>query len=218
MPRGDNKWRSGNDYETPARTLHLAVREVSVATGVELMIAIFDAAREMRLSEPALATLLPTMPPRLAVQTLLDAHRPADALGLLARLLPRRYSVGWACQCSRMEVLGEHDHVGVSLAEAWVRDPGEAQQAAALAFAKAHRFKTIGAWTAAAAGWSSGNLNPKHAQPTPPPEYLTAIAASSAVTYVAARVPSQFDARRGTFVRDAMKLLGVFDTTNRGKQ
>jgi hypothetical protein len=182
------------------------------------VIEIFDAAREMRLSDAALANLQPTMTPYLAVQTLLNANRPADAMGLLARLLPRRYSVAWACQCGRKELLDDHDRAGIALAEAWVRDPGEAQRAAALTFARTHRFQTVGAWTAAAAGWSGGNLNPDHARPTPPPEHLTAIAASSAVTYIAARVASQFDARRTAFIRDAMKLLGIPDNTNRGEQ
>jgi hypothetical protein len=173
------------------------------------MIAILDAASQMRLSAQARAILQPSMTPRSAVQELLDAERPADALGLLARLLPRRYAVAWACQCGRGEALGEHDRAGVALAEAWVRDTGEAQRAAALAFAKQHRYQTIGAWTAAAAGWSGGNLNPDCDKPTPPPEHLSAIAATSAVTYLAALVASQFQARCAGFVRDALGLLSV---------
>jgi hypothetical protein len=182
------------------------------------MIAILDAACQMRLSAVARATLQPTMTPRSAVQALLDASRPADALSLLARLLPRRYAVAWACQCGRKEALGEHDRAGLALAEAWVRDPGEAQRAAALTFARTHRYQTIGAWTAAAAGWSGGNLNPDCEKPTPPPEHLSAIAASSAVTYMAALVASQFDARRAAFVRDAMGLLSVPDSIDGGMQ
>jgi hypothetical protein len=157
----------------------------------------------------AVAKLHTTMAPRSAVQTLLDAGLPAEALGLLARLLPRRYAVAWVCQCARHEALGEHDRAGLALAEAWVRDPAEAPRAAALAFARAHRFRTIGAWSAAAAGWTGGNLNPDYPKPTPPPEHLTAIAASSAVTYLAAAVAAQFNARRAAFVRDAMGLLSV---------
>jgi hypothetical protein len=180
------------------------------------MIAILDAARQMRLSAQAQATLLPTMTPRSAVQALLDANRPADALSLLARLLPRRYAVAWACQCARREALGEHDRAGLALAEAWVRDTGEAQRAAALAFAVKHRYRTIGAWTAAAAGWSGGNLNPDCDKPTPPPAHLTAIAATSAVSYMAALAASQFQARCAAFVRDALDLLGAPDSIDGG--
>lgn len=175
------------------------------------MIAIIDAAEEMRISEPALASLQPTMPPRSAVQALLDDGLTVDALSLLARLLPRRYAVAWVCQCGNRQALGEHDRAGLALAEAWVRDPGEAHRAAAAAFANTHRYKTIGAWAAAAAGWSGGNLNPRDERPTPPPEHLTAIAATAAVTYMAALVPAQLDARRTAFVRDALGLLGKPD-------
>jgi hypothetical protein len=173
------------------------------------MVTILEAASQMRLSARARATLQPTMAPRPAVQALLDANRPADALGLLARLLPHRYAVAWACQCGRKEVLGECDRAGVALAEAWVRDPGEAQRAAALAFAMERRFQTIGAWTAAAAGWAGGNLNPLDERPTPPPEHLTAIAAASAVTGMAALEAGQFHERCAAFVRDALGLLSV---------
>jgi hypothetical protein len=168
---------------------------------------IHEAARQMRLSARAQACLRPSMQARAAVQALLDAGYCADAMSLLSRLLPRRYAVAWACQCGRSQPLDEHDRAGLALAEAWVREPEEAQRAAALAFAKTHRYRTIGAWTAAAAGWTGGNLNPDHERPTSPPEHLSAIAATAAVTYMAARVPAQFDARRAAFVRDALSLL-----------
>jgi hypothetical protein len=173
------------------------------------MSAILDAARQMRLSAPAYARLQPALAPQAAVQTLLDAGLTADALSLLARLLPRRYAVAWVCQCGSRQTLGEHDRAGLALAETWLRDPCEPHREAAAAFASAQRFRTIGAWAAAAAGWTGGNLNPRHEQPTPPPEHLTAIAAMAAVSYMAALIPAQLDARRGAFVRDALGLLGV---------
>ena len=182
------------------------------------MVTILDAARQMWLPEAALACVRPVASPRVAVQALLDGGYCADALRLLARLLPRRYAVGWACQCGRGETLSEHDSAGLALAEAWLREPGQAQQVAALAFAKAHRYRTIGAWAAAAAGWSGGNLNPDHERPTPPPAHLTALAASAAVAYMAALVPAQFDARRAGFVRDALNLLSIPDGVDGGLQ
>ncbi|MBP0590314.1 hypothetical protein J8I87_11450 [Paraburkholderia sp. LEh10] len=171
--------------------------------------SVLEAARQMRLSIRAQACLRPSMVSRAAVQALLDAGHCADALSLLGRLLPRRYAVAWACQCGRRQTLDEHDRGGLALAQAWVRDPVEAHRAAALAFAKMHRYQTIGAWTAAAAGWTGGNLNPDHERPTPPPDHLTAIAATAAVTYMAALVPAQFDARCAAFVCDALGLLSV---------
>jgi hypothetical protein len=173
------------------------------------MTPILDAARQMQVSVRAQQMLHPGMEPHDAVRTLLDSGLAADALSLFARLLPRRYAVAWACQCARQQTLGEHDRTGIALAESWLREPGEQNRAAAAAFAKTHRYKTIGAWTAASAGWSGGNLNPQHEQPTPPPEHLSALAATAAVTHMAALVADQFAARRAAFVRNALGLLGT---------
>lgn len=161
------------------------------------------------MSVAAIACLQPAMGARAAVQTLLDAHLSADALSLLARLLPCRYAVAWVCQCGNRQTLGEHDHAGLALAQAWVRDPGDAQRDAAASFASAHRYQTLGAWAAAAAGWSGGNLNPRCERPTPPPPHLSAIAAMAALTYMAALVPAQLDERCRAFVEDALGLLGT---------
>jgi hypothetical protein len=173
------------------------------------MTAILEAASQMQLSAGARQRLRSDMAPREAVEALLDAQLASDAVSLFARLLPRRYAVAWACQCGRDQTLDAHDRAGIALAQAWVREPSEANRAGAAAFAKTHRYRTIGAWTAAAAGWSGGNLNPLHAQPTPPPEHLTAIAAMAAVNYMSALVAGQFAARRAAFVRDALNLLGT---------
>jgi hypothetical protein len=168
---------------------------------------IVDAAVQMRLSAQALAALTPAMTARAAVQALLDARLTADALSLLARLLPHRYVVAWVCQCAQREILEARDRAGLELAEAWLREPDASRQAAALAFAHAHRFQTLGAWLAACAGWSSGNLNPRADRPTPVPAHLGAIAASTALSYLAARVPNQWDLRRRGFILEAIGLL-----------
>lgn len=174
------------------------------------MSTIIQAAQQMRLSAQAQGLLRPELAARAAVQTLLDAGLAADALGLLMRLLPRRYAVAWLCQCSREQSLSEQDRAGTALAESWVRDPSEAHRRAAFDFAKTHRYKSIGAWIAAAAGWSGGNLAPPSQDlQVPPPEQLTALAAAAAVTHIAALVADQFKARREAFVRSALGLLGT---------
>jgi hypothetical protein len=173
------------------------------------MSTILLAAQQMQLAAPARQLLRPELAPRAAVQALLDGGFAADALSLLARLLPRRYAVAWVCQCARQQPLSEHDGAGVALAETWVREPDEAHRVAALSFAASHRYKTAGAWTAAAAGWTGGQLNPRSERPTPPPEHLTAIAAMAAVTHLSALDADQFAARRAAFVRSALDLLGT---------
>lgn len=176
-----------------------------------IMTAIFEAAVQMRLSPQAFATLAPAMTARDAVQALLDARLTADAMSLLARLLPHRYVVAWVCQCARREILDARDRAGLDLAEAWLREPDASRRTAALAFANTHRLQTVGAWIAACAGWSGGDLNPRADRPTPVPAHLSAIAAMAALSYLAARVAPEFDPRRRAFVVEALGLLDGAD-------
>ncbi|CAB3770078.1 DUF6931 family protein [Paraburkholderia solisilvae] len=174
------------------------------------MDSIIAAAREMQLSEVALNVLATARTPRSAVEALLDAELAADALGLLARLLPRRYAVAWLCQCVRAdEPARSDDRAGVELAERWVREPDDTRRRDALAYAQAHRFRTVGAWVAAAAGWSGGNLAPPGSEIVAvPTEFMTARAAAAAITHLAARASTRFAQRRAGFVRVALDLLG----------
>ena len=182
------------------------------------MSTILDAAREMRLSAPAIGRLRPELDARAAVRSLLDAGLTADALSLLARLLPRRYAVAWIRQCGSRQTLDAHDRAGLALAQAWVREPGETHRESAASFASEHRYRTLGAWAAAAAGWTGGNLNPRFERPTPPPAHLSAIAAMAALSYMAALVPAQMDERRSAFVHDALSLLGTPNANDGGLQ
>jgi len=86
------------------------------------MSAVIHASVQMELSAPASARLHAEMTPQAAVQELLDAGQPQDALKLLARLLPKRYAVAWLCQCARDQPLTHEDRSGAALAEKWVRN------------------------------------------------------------------------------------------------
>lgn len=163
---------------------------------------------QMGLSATASAKLKPDMAPQAAVQILLDAGDTQDALKLLARLLPKRYAVAWLCQCARDQPLGLEDKAGASLAEKWVREPNEDNRRAAFEFANAGGYKSLGAWLAAAAGWSGGSLAPAtQEKAVPPPEHLTARASVAAINLMAALVTEQFEARRNAFIERAMSLL-----------
>ncbi|HEY0198076.1 MAG TPA: hypothetical protein VGC19_05970 [Rhodanobacter sp.] len=174
--------------------------------------AVNQAARQMGLSAPAVASLQPDMTPQAAIRTLLGGGQTQDALKLLARLLPKRYAVAWLCQCARDQTLAMEDKAGASLAEAWVREPAEGNRRAAFEFANAGGYKSIGAWLAAAAGWSGGSLAPPaQERPVPPAEHLTACATVAAVNLMAALVIDQFEARRLAFIERAMSLLHTGD-------
>ncbi len=172
------------------------------------MSAVIHASVQMELSPPASALLRAEMTPQAAVQHLLAAGEAQDALKLLARLLPKRYAVAWLCQCARDQPLTQEDRAGASLAEQWVRDSSESNRRAAFEFANAGGYKSLGAWIAAAAGWSSGSLAPA-AQETavPPADHLTARATVAAINLMAALDASQFASRRVAFIERAMSLL-----------
>lgn len=169
-----------------------------------------QAAAQMELADEAGALVDDRMAPRAAVQVLLDAGKAADALKLLARLLPKRYVVAWVCQCARDQALPVEAKAGASLAEKWVRDPSEDNRRAAFEFANAGGFKSLGAWLAATAGWVGGSLAPASQEtPVPPAEHLTALAAVAAVTMLAALDASRFEVRRSAYITRALELLGT---------
>ncbi len=172
------------------------------------MSAVIHASVQMELSPPASALLRAEMTPQAAVQHLLAAGEAQDALKLLARLLPKRYAVAWLCQCARDQPLTQEDRAGASLAEQWVRDSSESNRRAAFEFANAGGYKSLGAWIAAAAGWSGGSLAPAAQEtPVPPADHLTARATVAAINLMAALDTSQFETRRVAFIERAMSLL-----------
>ena len=174
------------------------------------MSPVVQAAEQMELAEPARARLEPRMSPLQAVQSLLDGEQTQDALKLLARLLPKRYAVAWACQCARDLPLSLEDKAGAALAEQWVREPEESQRRAAFEFANAGGYRTIGTWLAAAAGWSGGSLAPASQEtPVPPAEHLTACAVVAAINLMAGLEPARFEQRRSEFMARAVNLLGA---------
>jgi len=173
------------------------------------MPTVMQACIEMELTATASALLRNDMDPPVAIRTLLDAGQPADALKLLARMLPKRYAVAWLCQCARGQPLGPEDRAGASLAEKWVREPNESNRRAAFEFADAGGYRSTGAWLAASAGWAAGSLAPATQQtPVPPPEHLTACAVAAGINLLAALVPDEFESRRAAFIEAALSLLG----------
>lgn len=181
------------------------------------MSAVMRACEEMEIPGEARALLSPAMLPQAAVRALLDAGQPQEALKLLARLLPKRYVVAWLCQCARGEPLDDEDRAGAALAEHWVRDPSERNRRAAYEFANAGGYESIGAWMAAAAGWSGGSLAPVEQEaPVPPTPDLTARAAVAAVNLLAAHDVDNFEERRAAFADNALALLGDQSDESRG--
>ena len=185
------------------------------------MVSAFDPASEvsaasltqrMACSGEALAVLAGGGNVRQCLRELLSQGLAADALVLVARTLPVRYLVAWACEClkSTLPLQTEPsniDRAGLALAQQWLSDPSEENRRAALEFAERGGFGSPGAWIAASAGWSGGSLLPRGYDPVPPPEHLPAEAAVAALRLSA----SQGKDYRGTvtwFIDRALKIFG----------
>ena len=185
------------------------------------MVSAFDPASEVSAasltqrracSGEALAVLAGGGNVRHCLRELLNQGLAADALTLVARTLPVRYLVAWACEClkSTLPLQTEPsniDRAGLALAQQWLSDPSEENRRAALEFAERGGFGSPGAWIAASAGWSGGSLLPRGYDPVPPPEHLPAEAAVAALRLSA----SQGKDYRGTvawFIDRALKIFG----------
>lgn len=126
-------------------------------------------------------------PPLDFVRKLLAPDRRYESVVYLAYLLPRREAVWWGCQCAR--ATGAPADEALLAAEAWVRDPSEGTQRAALALGWSRDSRVVTTWLALAAGQSGGSLAPETAPRIPPPPQATAIFVKAAVILAVARTP-----------------------------
>ena len=149
---------------------------------------------------------------RHCLDQLLGLGLSADALAVVARTLPKRYVVAWACECFKGALAGlpaatNVDRAGLALAQQWLTDPTEEKRRAALDFAEAGQFGTPGAWIAASAGWTDGSLLPRGYDPIPPPDHLPAEAAVAALRLAASQGSDYAGAING-FITRALQIFG----------
>ncbi|MEJ0035902.1 MAG: hypothetical protein WDO68_07450 [Gammaproteobacteria bacterium] len=168
--------------------------------------------RRLALSSDAAAVLAAGGNVRRCLDELLELGLPADALAVVARTLPKRYVVAWACECFKgalasLPAATNVDRAGLSLAQQWLVDPTEEKRRAALDFAEAGEFGTPGAWIAASAGWSDGSLLPRGYDPIPPPDHLPAEAAVAALR-LAASQSSDYAGTISGFITRALQIFG----------
>jgi hypothetical protein len=155
------------------------------------------------------------------IDELLAAGEPDDALRLIARVLPRKYALAWACEVLKGLIATgsgdsfEVERAGVALAERWLKDPSETNRRAALDFAERAAFKQPGAWLAAAAGWADGSLAPAGPEFTDvaPPDSLAGEAACAAILTAGWRAPAQ---RAALMQAAAVRALETFGSQERG--
>jgi hypothetical protein len=149
---------------------------------------------------------------RERIDQLLARGRPADALAVVARTLPKRYVVAWACECFKSLLAtkpetSDVDRAGLALAQQWLADPTEDNCRAAMEFAEQGQVGTPGVWIAASAAWSGASLLPRGYDPIPPPDHLPAEAAVAALRLAACQ-EADFAELIGAFIARALKIFG----------
>jgi hypothetical protein len=142
---------------------------------------------------------------------LVEQGLPADALTVIARTLPKRYVVAWACDClkgafAQDPKTSDVDRAGLVLAQQWLADPTEDKRRAAMEFAESGEFKSPGAWIAASAGWSGGSLAPRGYDTIAPPDHLPAEAAVAALRLTAGR-SAEYATTINGFVARALQIF-----------
>lgn len=157
-----------------------AFKKVTVTLG--------DIRAELKLTPAGSAMLTPEATIAGLLAGFVEQGFHSDALRLLARALPKREAVWWACLCARDTLPADAPSAVVealAAAEAWVYNPVEDNRRAAMARAEAAGFETPSSWAAVAAFWSGGSLSPPSNPVVPPGEGLTAAAVSGALLLAA---------------------------------
>ena len=153
-----------------------------------------DVAKSVKLSDAALKLLAPAHTPRQFFDALAVVPAIADdAIRFLAAALPKREAVWWGVLCVKDALPKPADPVAakaVASAEAWAKEPSEANRRAAEAAANAAGYGTAAGSLAAAAFWSGGSLNPPHLPSVPPKAELTGVAVAGAVLLASTVAPT----------------------------
>lgn len=112
------------------------------------------------LDDGALALLEPGMRPEAFIQKLDQAEKWPEAIKVLARALPAREAVWWACVCARKmdSLTDEADIKAIEVAEQWVYKPTEENRQEAFRVMQEGGSDSAGSFCASAAVLSAGNL------------------------------------------------------------
>lgn len=141
---------------------------------------------------------------------LLQQQLYVDAVRFLARALPKREAVWWACRCARStltETSTPEQVNALTVAEAWVYKPSEENRRQANAAAQAAGFDNAVAWAAMAAFWTDGSMAPENLPVVPPADNLASKAVSGAVMLAAVlKQPEKAQDKYIFFIQQAIDI------------
>lgn len=133
-----------------------------------------------------------------------------EATRLMAHALPKREAVWWGCMCALHTApadLPAADRKCREAAEEWVRQQAEKSRRTAWELARACKFGSPEAGTAAAAFWSGSSIAPEGRPAVPPAPHLTGTAVAGVVSIAAVRGDvSRRDARLRRFLESGRNI------------
>jgi hypothetical protein len=144
--------------------------------------------QDIELDQAAQAFLAADPAPIDFLQSLIQQQLYPDAVRFLARALPKREAVWWACLSVRSCLPEKPEQKlvqAVEAAEAWVYKPNEANRRQAYNAAELAKFENPAAWAGMGAFWSEGSMAPENVPAVPPADNLTAKAVAGAVMLAA---------------------------------
>jgi hypothetical protein len=136
------------------------------------------------LSDEAKELLTPELRLDGYVQALMGAELAADAVRILALVLPTREAVWWAWMCAR-RASGEEPTPEVAAAllaiERWLREPSDENRRATMTAGDAADFATPAGCVALATFFSGGSVAPPDAPYVPPQEFVAGKTIAAAI-------------------------------------
>lgn len=165
----------------------------------KVMVPVSEICQSVTLTPEAKALEKPGALAPVLFEAMVSQGLYVDAVRFLARGLPKREAVWWACLCARDRLPPEPSPVilaALKAAEDWVYKPTEENRRAAMAKAEAAQFDTPSSWAAVGAFWSGGSMSPEGNPVVPPGEHLTGLAVAGSIMLAAAQTEPQHATER----------------------
>jgi hypothetical protein len=113
------------------------------------------------LDPESLELLQPGMRPEAYIESLSSAGKWTDAVAIMARTLPKREAVWWACYCARKTEVAannKEEAAALKIAEKWAFKPNEEHRRDAFLQAQKCTTPSVGTMSCLAAAFSGGKL------------------------------------------------------------
>lgn len=169
-----------------------------------------ELAGRSELDDPAAGLATPGMRPEEFVARLREEGMQAEAIAVMARALPVREAIGWACLCDRATPVedddGRHEAL-LTAVERWVREPEDEHRRAALELAQNEPDQSSGQMLGMAAGYSSGRVAVADNPPVDIPTDMIPPMVAGAVMLAASRVEAEdVEETRAGFLDQAVEI------------